>query len=318
MEAGAPGSFNVYVGKKFNQGNTIMSVTNSCYICSKTDFSERSGSVRDDDKLKIYECNNCGLVFLSSFEHINDNYYESSSMHEEEIHNTTEDIQDWLNITKEDNERRFDYLKPLLVNNTLLDFGCGPGGFLRLASEISMVAHGLELEKKLKPYFKKQSLTVFQNLSDLFKEMPSGGYDIITLFQVLEHLPDPKKTLDELYEILADDGQIIIEIPNANDALLSLYNSTPFSDFTYWSSHLFLYTSGTLELLVKQTNLKVNYIKQIQRYPLSNHLYWLANGLPGGHEVWSFLNSEDLHLSYEKQLSSIGMCDTIVASISKL
>jgi 2-polyprenyl-3-methyl-5-hydroxy-6-metoxy-1,4-benzoquinol methylase len=290
-----------------------MSGINNCYICSATDFSERPGSVRDDDRLKIYECNNCGLVFLSSFEHINDSYYESSSMHD----HTTQDIQNWLNITKGDNERRFDFLKPLLINNTLLDFGCGPGGFLRLASEIAMVNHGLELEKKLKPHFKKQNLTVFQNLPELFQELPSEGYGIITLFQVLEHLPDPKKTLNELYEVLADDGQIIIEIPNANDALLSLYNSTPFSNFTYWSSHLFLYTSGTLEMLIKQTKLKVNYIKQIQRYSLSNHLYWLSNGLPGGHEVWSFLNSEDLHLSYEKQLASIGMCDTIVASISK-
>jgi len=291
-----------------------MSGTNNCYICSATDFSERPGSVRDDERLKIYECNNCGLVFLSSFEHINDSYYESSSMHD----HTTQDIQNWLNITKWDNERRFDFLKPLLINNTLLDFGCGPGGFLRLASEIATVTHGLELEKKLKPHFKKQNLTVFQNLSELFKELPSEGYGIITLFQVLEHLPDPKKTLNELYEVLADDGQIIIEIPNANDVLLSLYNSKSFSNFTYWSSHLFLYTSGTLELLIKQTKFKVNYIKQIQRYSLSNHLYWLSNGLPGGHEVWSFLNSEDLHLSYEKQLASIGMCDTIVASISKL
>ena len=137
------------------------------------------------------------------------------------------------------------------------------------------------------------------------------------MFHVLEHLPDPKAILSELSEMLADGGQIIMEVPNADDALLTLYNNEPFSNFTYWSCHLFLYTAKTLEMLFNQMNLKVNYIKQIQRYPLSNHLYWLANGKPGGHQKWHFLDSPELHAAYEKTLTSIDKCDTIMTSISK-
>ena len=114
--------------------------------------------------------------------------------------------------------------------------------------------------------------------------LSGGGYDIITMFHVLEHIPDPKSILGELTEMLADNGQIIVEVPNADDVLLTLYHNEPFSHFTYWSCHLFLYTATTLQMLFDQTNLKVNYIKQVQRYPLSNHLYWLANGRPGGHQ----------------------------------
>ena len=137
------------------------------------------------------------------------------------------------------------------------------------------------------------------------------------MFHVLEHIPDPKSILGELSEILAGDGQIIIEVPNADDALLTLYHNEPFSRFTYWSCHLFLNTAKTLEMLVCQCNLKVNYIKQVQRYPLSNHLYWLANGRPGGHQKWHFLDSPEMHAAYTKQLAAIGKCDTILASISK-
>jgi len=64
-------------------------------------------------------------------------------------------------------------------------------------------------------------------------------------------------------------------------------------------------------------NLKVNYIKQIQRYPLSNHLHWLANGRPGGHQKWYFLDSPELHAAYEKQLTAVGKCDTILSSVSR-
>jgi len=283
-----------------------------CYLCDGTESNVRAGSVRDRPDLEIIECASCGLVFLSSFDHIRGGFYESSEMHSKE----TLDIQNWLKITTWDDERRFQYIKSILPCRRLLDFGCGPGGFLLKARELAATAHGIELEARMANHYKSQDLNVFQNLSEIRNDI-KGGYDIITVFQVLEHIPDPKSTLRKLNEVLADDGQIIVEVPNADDALLTLYNNESFSHFTYWSCHLFLYTAKTLQMLFKQIDMKVNYIKQIQRYPLSNHLYWLAKDRPGGHQKWHFLDSPDLHAAYEKQLASIGKCDTIVASVSR-
>ena len=292
-----------------------MSSKKQCYLCGNAVFNQRHGSVRDKPELKIYECVSCGLVFLSSFEHIKDRFYENSSMFSEKLLG----IQEWLNEIEWDDARRFQYLKSLLPNRSLLDFGCGAGGFLLIAKKLTSIAHGFELEKRLQPHFQNHGLTVFQNLSEVLQDIGGGGgYDLITLFMVLEHIPDPKALLVDLSEILAEGGQIIVEVPNADDALLTLYNNEAFSNFTYWSCHLFLYNSHNLEKLAKNVGLKVNYIKQVQRYPLSNHLYWLSKGKPGGHEYWNFLNSSELHAAYEKQLAAIGKCDTIIASLSKL
>ena len=284
-----------------------------CYLCGGTNFNKRPGSVRDRPELEVFECASCGLVFLSSFDHIRDDFYESSEMHGKDAL----DIQDWIRETKWDDERRFQYLESVLPNRRLLDFGCGTGGFLLKARDLAAMAHGVELEKRLSRHYESRGLTVFQNLSDVPNDIRERGYDIITMFHVLEHIPNPKSILVELSDILADGGQIIVEVPNADDALLTLYKNEPFSNFTYWSCHLFLFTAKTLVMLFTQVNLKVNYIKQIQRYPLANHLYWLANGKPGGHQKWHFLNSPELHVAYEKQLASIGACDTILASFSK-
>ena len=109
----------------------------------------------------------------------------------------------------------------------------------------------------------------------------------------------------------------IIEVPSASDILLYLYDCLPFQKFTYWSQHLYLFNTSTLETLVRQSGLKIDYIKQIQRYPLSNHLYWLSKGLPGGHKLWSFLDNESLTQAYEASLASIGGCDTLIACIRK-
>ena len=141
-------------------------------------------------------------------------------------------------------------------------------------------------------------------------------YDIITAFHVVEHLPDPLGTIMDLSKILKKNGEIIIEVPSSDDALLTLYNCDAFSNFTYWSQHLFLFNKKTFSDLIDKTTLKINWIKNIQRYPLSNHLYWLSKGLPGGHEIWKLMNDKHLNKAYEKQLEAVGKTDTIIASIT--
>jgi len=285
-----------------------------CYLCGGTKFKKRPGSVRDRPELEIFECASCGLVFLSSFDYIKDGFYENSGMHGKDAL----DIQTWIRETEWDDERRFQYFKSALPNKRLLDFGCGTGGFLLRAQSVAAMAHGVELETRLSRHYESSGLTVFQSLSDIPSTIRERErYDIITMFHVLEHIPDPKSILVELSEILTNGGQIIVEVPNADDALLTLYQCAPFFNFTYWGCHLFLFTAKTLKMLFSQVNLKVNYIKQIQRYPLANHLYWLANGKPGGHQKWYFLNSPELHAAYEKQLAAISKCDTILASVSR-
>ena len=52
-----------------------------CKLCGSKKNKKRKGSVRDKKDLKILECENCGLVFLSDQSHINDNFYAESKMH---------------------------------------------------------------------------------------------------------------------------------------------------------------------------------------------------------------------------------------------
>ena len=284
-----------------------MSEHSTCYLCGKSEFRKRDGKVRDNPELKIMECLSCGLVFLSSFKHINQDFYEQACMHEE-----LPDIDAWLEKLACDDNRRFNFLKPLIENKSVLDFGCGPGGFLNYARTKALRISGVELEKRLKPYFLKKGLEVFSNIDAI-----TGKFDVITLFHVLEHIKDPIAILRKLAGKLCDNGCIIVEVPSADDALLRLYENTNFSEFTYWSCHLFLFNQSTIVYIAEKAGLKVNYVKQVQRYPLSNHLYWLAKGKPGGHKVWNFLDSEELCKAYEKQLASLSLCDTIIASFSK-
>ena len=105
----------------------------NCYLCNSTSFSIRKGRVRDAPDLNILECTNCGLVTLSSLEHIQPGFYEESGMHG--IEPVSMNV--WLKDADRDDQRRFDSMKTLLLNKKLLDFGCGAGGFLNKARQIT-------------------------------------------------------------------------------------------------------------------------------------------------------------------------------------
>lgn len=292
--------------------NVTTNIDSNCYLCGCTEQYLRQGRVRDKFELKILECASCGLVFLSSFDHIKSDFYETAEMHG----TTIVDGSTWIKDSDVDDERRYQNLKSILPNKKVLDFGCGAGGFLLKAQALASEVCGVELDRSLKGHFESNGLHVVDDIVDIPME-DGNGYDIITMFHVLEHLEDPMVLLKKISNLLTEDGQIIIEVPNADDALLTLYKNDAFSNFTYWSCHLFLYNSRTLQMLFDKIGFQVNYIKQVQRYPLSNCLHWLSNALPGGHKNWCFLDSTELHVAYEKQLAAIGKCDTVLASISR-
>ena len=61
----------VLVNSKIDHGK-------QCYLCRGMEFGKRAGSVRDNPEFKVLECGSCGLVFLSSFDHIRDGFMKAS------------------------------------------------------------------------------------------------------------------------------------------------------------------------------------------------------------------------------------------------
>jgi 2-polyprenyl-3-methyl-5-hydroxy-6-metoxy-1,4-benzoquinol methylase len=243
------------------------------------------------------------LVMLSSFRHIGPFHYEGSGMHGSAVPS----VEAWLRDTQQDDQRRFEMLKTALVNRRVLDFGCGAAGFVRKAHSLAAEAVGIEPERRVRQHW-GDAVKVYDRLQDA-----GNDYDLITAFHVVEHLPDPRGTLHDLSLCLADGGRLVVEVPSCDDALLTLYGSDAFQRFTYWSQHLFLFNAETLSRLAGQAGLRVVSMQQFQRYPLSNHLYWLSRKRPGGHQQWSFLDRPALNEAYAASLASIGKCDTIIA-----
>lgn len=276
-------------------------------LCGSVEIKERYPYVRDNQEIQVLECTNCNLVFLSSFDHISDSFYEESGMLSGNV-----DLKNYRIQSYKDDLRRAEDLSTKVLGKRILDFGCGAGGFLKLINEQVEVAVGVELDRVIRKAINEEGITCYENIDEI-----EGEYDVITMFHVVEHLTNPIEILQKIQKHLAPNGRLIIEVPNAEDALLTLYNNRSFADFTYWSCHTYLYNNNTLRKIVEKAGLNVKVVKQLQRYPLSNHLYWLSMGSPGGHNYYGLVDNPILNKEYESALAALGKCDTLLLEACK-
>ena len=279
----------------------------TCFLCGSSEAEVIHHGVRDTSDIDVLKCGGCGLVRLSETIENADVFYQESGMRG----GRTSPLNELRRETWDDDERRFRFTEKMIEGKSVLDFGCGDGGYLLRAKTIARDVCGVELESSVREALQKEGIPCYEAIRE------AGTMDVITMFHVLEHIDDPVPLLREIAGHLSAGGQLIVEVPNADDALLSLYGCDAFADFTYWKCHIYLYTMDTLRRLAKKANLWIRFMKQIQRYPLCNHMYWLAKGKPGGHFAWSFLDDKELSEKYGSQLAKLGIADTILCGLSQ-
>lgn len=261
--------------------------------------------VRDHDDIAVLIDPVTQVIVLSRFDHIDIQYY----IERNETNGTI--VQDSVIKTPkmEDNARRSKVFKPYIKGKRWLDFGSGLGGMLDEMAGAAESTVGLEPNEERAHFCRSKGHEIVGSIEDI----ADNSLDCITVFHTFEHLTDPIGTAEDLRRKLRPGGTLICEVPHARDALIHTYDCDAFKKFTFWSEHLVLHTRQSLASLLRCAGFNNIEVSGLQRYPLANHLYWLAKGAPGGQAHWSFLVSETLDHEYEAQLSKIDRTDTIFA-----
>ena len=105
-----------------------------CYLCNEKIVDVVSNlKLRDQKNVYVLTCQNCGLKFCSQNINYNlDNYSE--------IDPGALNIDRWEKNCDKDDKRRFNFLYNVLFNKDILDYGCGPGTFLKIALPLIVIA----------------------------------------------------------------------------------------------------------------------------------------------------------------------------------
>ena len=95
---------------------------------------------------------------------------------------------------------------------TLLDIGAGTGNFCETSKQNSWDVYGVEPSEKAREIAAKKNIFLHQSIED-FK---GQQFDVVTLWHVLEHLPDLENTITAIQKLLKPNGVLIVAVPNYN------------------------------------------------------------------------------------------------------
>ena len=101
-------------------------------------------------------------------------------------------------------------------NINLLDFGCGDGTFLSNASYKENTNTYVGFEPYMESIIKEKNIKIYSNWNDIKNVViKNGKFDVVTCFEVMEHFSEErqKTALENIKEILKEDGNLIISVP---------------------------------------------------------------------------------------------------------
>jgi SAM-dependent methyltransferase len=156
------------------------------------------------DVFQLVKCEGCGLVFVQPIlapEHI-EQYYAKGYYGRR--HPALKDF--FMNV-------RVRQVGPLQGSGRLLDIGCGSGDFLLACRKRGWTVVGVEQGGA--PIMQQaEALGIIVKPPERMHELEAGSFEVVTIWHVLEHLPEPRATLEAVRRLLAPSGRLVVEVPN--------------------------------------------------------------------------------------------------------
>jgi 2-polyprenyl-3-methyl-5-hydroxy-6-metoxy-1,4-benzoquinol methylase len=181
----------------------------------------------------LVRCADCGLTFSSL----------SPSGAELDAH--YRDYGHWRDspITRQRYRELLETFKPYRHKNKLLDIGCGAGMFLEEARARGWGVHGTEFGEGPLALARSRGLDVVQAPIRL-ETFPADSFDVVTAFEVFEHVRDPSHEVAVIANVLRPGGLLYCTTPNFNS--LSRRVLGPRWSIIEYPEHLWYFTARTI------------------------------------------------------------------------
>jgi len=239
----------------------------SCNLCGSREsrllFVDQLTRNGENLQFRLVECSECGLWYVNPR-----NLTEAGRFYREVV--AASQLERWV---EEQGEHKQLVLKKLLdfadgylgskrvKDRRLLDVGCGVGWFLDYARGRGYQVYGAELATPEAEFARNRfGVEVFDGPLEA-SPFPDGYFQVITLNDVLEHLPDPLGTLRVVYRKLQPRGLLILRSANGQFALLKarvyakLFPRRQY--LLHPNEHLFQFTAQTMRRVLSEAGFRV-------------------------------------------------------------
>jgi SAM-dependent methyltransferase len=228
-------------------------VLRACAVCGGTAFDVwgRQG------EYSILKCGACGLGVTSPF---------PEAGQAGELNRTTysgEQRAAVYAVREKELEARYGgYLariKRFRPAGALLDVGCSIGLFMKAARQEGFAVTGVELNGDCAVYGRGKFGLDIRASALQVAGFPDGAFDIVTLFDVLEHAPEPRGLLAAVNRVLKSGGLLVVQSPN-----LDSYMARLMKENWRWLTppdHLYHFTPGAMRRLIEAQGFSVRAVR---------------------------------------------------------
>jgi len=205
-----------------------------CHLCGVDDarvlFRKGDKLGITDDEFQVVECRRCGLVYVNprpTEAEIGKFYPETYSW--KETLEADSLFTQW--VRRLEKAYRYHLLRDEVSkvakftgrsSGRLLDIGCGTGDRLDVFRNKGFETYGIETSDSAD--YAREHLRLKVSKGDLFSaRFPDRFFDLVALYNVLEHTHHPSRVCNEIHRILKDDGFVIIQVPNKDSLQYKIF-----------------------------------------------------------------------------------------------
>jgi 2-polyprenyl-3-methyl-5-hydroxy-6-metoxy-1,4-benzoquinol methylase len=221
-----------------------------------------------ENKRGLVQCENCGLVFVAEQPDAQELYalYGETYFQNEESGEVgyTNYIADEANIRQTAN-KRFGHIEKFVEKGRMIDVGCAMGFFVDEAAKRGWQVEALDISQFATEYVQKNFGHKAHNGSLLALDLPSGAYDLVTMWDVIEHVPDPQGYLERVAELLRAGGVVELATPDVG-SLPAQMTGKQWIGYKLSDEHVYYFSVKTLSAMLEKAGFEVLHVRHVGKF----------------------------------------------------
>ncbi len=265
--------------------------------------------------IPIYQCENCNVIWHEK-EVINDlaKYYQSKD-YRNSLEGGSEE-EDFYRLHDKENLNKFQYTgTDIFRHKRIADVGCGCGAFLDFIRGAAEMVIAIEPSEVYRDIMSKKGYVTYPYAADA-KKFLKGKMDIVTSFDVIEHVEDPLAFLQDIYDLLDIGGRGIIGTPTDAPVMRMLLGELFERKLLFSTQHLWIFSENNLKDMSERIGFDDIKVRYFQRYGIENMLGWLRDKEPKRDGALPF-SADTLSEVWKKQCEVYKAADYIVLYVKK-
>jgi SAM-dependent methyltransferase len=292
-----------------------------CPICGSANARTiYYGKIRDgapgrltDGDVPVYRCEACRVIWQGGGYCLRQRLYESDAYRESM--GETVALSEFYRKHDAEIFDKLNYTGTAVYRDKLfMDIGCGGGGYADYIRGVARRVVLAEPNENFAAQLRNKGYEVFAYAGDALAKY-ENTIELITSYDVIEHVDDPQNFLRLAYKLLAPGGIAYIGTPTEYPVLRELLGAV-FDAFVFSVQHPWVFSRESLEFMARNCGFSEYRVEFYQRFGIGNLIAWLQTHEPRGEAMYGFVTPA-LNNLYKSEMAREEAAEYIVLELRK-